>query len=90
MAKVNSNYGGNVRSVNVVSSEFSQANSEVIVEAVGVRGGSTNERFRCLVSDDGNVQDLSAIQELAAASLDLGPSWLRARWFRSLTASAPG
>jgi len=59
MAKVNSNYGGNVRSVNVVSSEFSQANSEVIVEAVGVRGGSTSERWRCLVSSDGVVSDLS-------------------------------
>ena len=62
MVKVNSNYGGNVRSVNVVSSEFSQANSEVIVEAVGVRGGSTSERWRCLVSNDGKVQDLSVVQ----------------------------
>jgi hypothetical protein len=62
MVKVNNNYGGNVRSVNVVSSEFSQANSEVIVEAVGVRGGSTSERWRCLVSNDGIVQDLSVVQ----------------------------
>ena len=62
LAKVNSNYGGNVRSVNVVSSEFSEANSEVIVEAVGVRGGSKTERWRCLSSNDGNVADLSVVQ----------------------------
>jgi molybdenum cofactor biosynthesis enzyme MoaA len=52
MVAVNKNYGGKVRNLKVVSSEFSQANSEVIVDADG-------ERWRCLVSNDGTVQDLS-------------------------------
>jgi starvation-inducible outer membrane lipoprotein len=59
MTAVNSNYGGKVKTVQVASSEFSQANSVVMVEAIGVRGGSTSERWRCLVSNDGKVQDLS-------------------------------
>ena len=62
MSAVNRNYGGNVRDLRIVRSEFSQANSEVIVEAVGVRGGSGNERWKCLVSNDGQVQDLSVQQ----------------------------
>ena len=62
MSKVNGNYGGNVNSVRVASSEYSEANSTVMVDAVGVRGGSTTERWRCLVSNDGQVQDLSVIQ----------------------------
>jgi hypothetical protein len=62
MSAINGNYGGNVRDLVVVRSEFSQANSEVIVDAVGVRGGSKTERWRCLVSNDGNVQDLSVVQ----------------------------
>jgi len=52
MAAVNSQYGGKERGLRVVRSEFSQANSEVIVEANG-------ERWRCLASNDGNVEDLS-------------------------------
>jgi molybdenum cofactor biosynthesis enzyme MoaA len=52
MVAVNKNYGGKVKNLRVVRSEFSQANSEVIVEADG-------ERWRCLASNDGNVQDLS-------------------------------
>jgi len=59
MVAVNRNYGGNVRSVEVVSSEFSEANSLVMVNAVGVRGTSAIERWRCLVSNDGQVEDLS-------------------------------
>jgi molybdenum cofactor biosynthesis enzyme MoaA len=49
---VNNNYGGKVKRLRVVSSEFSQANSEVVIDADG-------ERWRCLVSNDGKVQDLS-------------------------------
>lgn len=62
MTAVNSNYGGKVDTVKVIHSEFSQANSEVIVEAIGVRGGSGTERWKCLVSNDGTVQDLSVVQ----------------------------
>jgi len=62
MQAVNSNYGGNVRDLVVNSSEFSQANSVVMINAVGVRGGSQTERWRCLVSNDGNVEELSVVQ----------------------------
>lgn len=46
----------------VASSEFSQANSLVMVDAIGVRGSSQTERWRCLVSNDGKVQELSVPQ----------------------------
>lgn len=59
MSGVNGKYDGNVRNLKVLSSEFSQANSEVMILAEGVRGGSGNERWRCLVSNDGQVQELS-------------------------------
>jgi hypothetical protein len=62
MAAVNGNYGGKVREERVASSEFSQANSEVIVKAIGVRGTSQSEQWKCLVSNDGKVQDLSVVQ----------------------------
>lgn len=62
MAAVNGNYGGKVKTVQVASSEFSQANSTVMVDAVGVRGSSQTERWRCLVSNDGKVQELSVVQ----------------------------
>ncbi|NEV64622.1 hypothetical protein [Thiorhodococcus minor] len=62
MSAVNSNYGGKVREVRVASSELSEANSSVMVDAVGVRGGPTTERWRCLVSNDGNVEELSVVQ----------------------------
>lgn len=52
MAAVNRQYGGRESSLRVVHSEFSQANSLVIVEADG-------ERWRCLSSNDGYVEDLS-------------------------------
>lgn len=61
MQAVNSQYGGNVRDLKVMRSEFSQANSEVIVKAIGVRGGSSNEKWRCLVSNTGKVEDLSVL-----------------------------
>ena len=48
MVAANSEYGGRVRNLQVVSSEFSQANSTVILNADG-------ERWRCLVSNDGSV-----------------------------------
>jgi len=62
MAAVNRNYGGKVKTVQVASSEFSQANSLVMVDAIGVRGSSQTERWRCLVSNDGKVQELSVPQ----------------------------
>ncbi len=62
LAAVNRNYGGKVNSVRVASSEYSEANSLVMVDAVGVRGGSTTERWRCLVSNDGAVQELRVPQ----------------------------
>ena len=66
MVAVNKNYGGKVKTLDVVSSEFSQANSEVILNADG-------QRWRCLVSNDGTVQDLS-VQESAKASSSAQPS----------------
>jgi len=70
MSAVNGQYDGNVRSVQVISSEFSQANSLVVVNAVGVRGGSTTERWRCLVSNDGSVEDLSVARSHHRPSSD--------------------
>jgi len=61
MSALNGQYGGQVATINVLSSEFSQANSVVMLAAGGVRGTSQTERFRCLVSDDGQVQELSAV-----------------------------
>jgi len=61
MAAVNSQYGGRERTLEVVHSEFSQANSLVIVEADG-------ERWRCLASNDGEVEDLSIEQGHASGS----------------------
>jgi hypothetical protein len=55
MEAVNRNYGGRVHNLHVVKSEFSQANSEVVVSADG-------ERWRCLASNNGNVEDLSRQQ----------------------------
>ncbi|QPN67678.1 hypothetical protein [Synechococcus sp. CBW1006] len=61
MTAINTQYAGKVRNLKVVRSEFAQANSEVIINAIGVRGGSTNEKWRCLVSNSGKVQDLSVL-----------------------------
>ena len=61
MTAVNSSYGGQVRNLVVTSSEFSQANSQVNIRAEGVRGGSASESWKCLVSSDGQVQDLSVV-----------------------------
>jgi len=63
MQAVNSQYGGKVKDLKVLQSEFSQANSVVIVKAIGVRGGSTNEKWKCLVSNSGKVQDLSVVSK---------------------------
>jgi uncharacterized protein with LGFP repeats len=51
MEAVNRYYGGRVRDLRVVDSEFSQANSRVFIEANG-------ERWRCLASNDGKVEKL--------------------------------
>jgi hypothetical protein len=61
MAAVNRQYGGNY-DVRVISSEYSEANSLVMVA-----GGPNRERWRCLVSNDGKVQDLSLAQGKPAA-----------------------
>ena len=52
MAAVNGQYGGRVKNIRVVRSEFSQANSEVILDADG-------EHWRCLVSNGGQVEELT-------------------------------
>lgn len=62
MTAVNNNYGGKVKDLKVVRSEFAQANSTVIMDAVGVRGGTTTERWRCLSSNKGTVKDLRVVQ----------------------------
>jgi hypothetical protein len=59
MAAVNRQYGGKY-DVRVIRSEYSEANSLVMVDANPV-GGMT-EHWRCLVSNDGEVQDLSLAQ----------------------------
>jgi hypothetical protein len=61
MSELNGQYGGRVARIDVLSSEFSQANSVVMLAAVGVRGTSQTEKFRCLVSDDGQVQELRGV-----------------------------
>ena len=50
IAGVNTNYGSDVASV--ISSDFSEANTIVMLSAEG-------ETWRCLVSDDGAVEDLA-------------------------------
>lgn len=54
MSAVNRNYGGNVGNIDVTSSEFSQANSVVMMRAGG-------ETWKCLVSDSGQVQELTVV-----------------------------
>jgi hypothetical protein len=61
MTELNGQYGGRVARIDVLSSQFSQANSEVMLAAVGVRGTAQTEKFRCLVSNDGQVQELRAV-----------------------------
>ncbi len=51
---VNRNSGGKVGDIDVTSSEFSQANSVVMMKADG-------ETWKCLVSSEGTVQDLSVV-----------------------------
>ena len=54
MSAVNRNYGGKVGDIVVTSSEASQANSVVMMKAGG-------ETWKCLVSGDGQVQELSVV-----------------------------
>jgi hypothetical protein len=61
MAAVNNQYGGSVRDLKIVSSEFSQANSVVMINAIGIRGGNQNENWQCLASNQGTVADLSVV-----------------------------
>ena len=56
MAAVNRQYGGKY-DAKVIRSEYSEANSLVVVA-----GGPDRERWRCLVSNDGVVQDLTPAQ----------------------------
>jgi len=51
MAAVKRQYGGRVHNLWVSNSEYSQAGSVVIVEANG-------ERWRCLASPEGRIEDL--------------------------------
>ena len=62
MTAVNGNYGGKVDDLKVIRSEYSEANSEVVLDAVGVRGGPTTERWRCLSSNSGKVEDLRVVE----------------------------
>ncbi len=55
MERVNANYGGNVRNLKVTSSEFSEANSVVMMKADG-------ETWRCVVTSYGEVQELRVIE----------------------------
>jgi hypothetical protein len=61
MSAVNGNYGGQVRELTILRSEFSEANSEVVINAIGVRGGSQSERWRCLSSTDGQIAELTVL-----------------------------
>jgi hypothetical protein len=61
MARVNDLYGGNVRDLQVTRTKYEKPNSVVVVRAIGERGGSTNQKYRCLVSNTGTVQDLKAV-----------------------------
>ncbi|MCF7983807.1 MAG: hypothetical protein K9L70_05340 [Thiohalocapsa sp.] len=55
MERVNANYAGKVRNLTVTSSEFSEANSVVMMNADG-------ETWRCLVSNDGAIQELRVVE----------------------------
>ena len=52
MVAVNNQYGGRVKSLHIVSSEFSNASSTVILNADG-------EHWRCVCSNHGDVQSLN-------------------------------
>jgi len=62
MEAIDRNYGANVRELKVVSSSWLKPKSEVIVKAIGVRGGSSNERWRCLGTGRSSISDLSVIE----------------------------
>jgi hypothetical protein len=62
MAAVNRQYGGKY-DVKVVRSEYSEANSLVVVA-----GGPDRERWRCLASNGGVVQELTPAQGKPAAT----------------------
>jgi hypothetical protein len=66
MQAVNSKYDGRVRNLDIVRSEFSEANSEVILNADG-------EHWRCLVSNRGEVAELTR-QGGSHAAASTGPS----------------
>jgi hypothetical protein len=68
LAAVNNQYGGLVKDVQVASKEFSQANSIVVIKAIGIRGSSQSENWKCLVSNRGAVQDLSVVSEATTAA----------------------
>jgi hypothetical protein len=52
MVAVNNQYGGRVKSLHVVSSDFSKASSTVVLNADG-------EHWRCVSSNHGDVQSLN-------------------------------
>lgn len=52
MVAVNNQYGGRVKSLHIVSSDFSKASSTVVLNADG-------EQWRCVSSNHGDVQSLN-------------------------------
>jgi hypothetical protein len=60
MAAVNAQYGGKIDTLKVIRSEYSEANSLVMVAAS--RTGGKTELWHCLSSNDGEVADLSLAQ----------------------------
>lgn len=74
MTAVNSQYGGSVKDLKVISTEFSQANSVVMIKAIGIRGGNQNEHWKCLVSNQGTVADLSVVSRDATAGATMQPA----------------
>ena len=74
MAAVNNQYGGSAIDLKIVSSEFSQANSVVMINAIGIRGGNQNENWKCLASNQGTVADLSVVSGGATAATAKQPA----------------
>jgi hypothetical protein len=68
LAAVNNQHGGSVRDLKIATTEFSQANSVLTIKAIGIRSGSQNESWKCLVSNRGTVEELSVISGGSAAA----------------------
>lgn len=91
MAAVNNQYGGSVRDLKIVSSEFSQANSVVMVKAIGIRGSNQSENWKCLVSNQAPWQicPLSAeVQRWLQPNSRPAPLHNRLAWRPSIATTA--